>query len=52
MEEVVSSVFEIIVFNDVGLLWSVLKVLLGINDWYNEFRMELLLLIVLIESYK
>lgn len=52
MEEVVSSVFEIIVFNDVGLLWSVLKVLLSINDWYNVFRIELLLLIVLIESYK
>lgn len=52
MEEVVSSVLEIITPNDTGLLWSALKVSRSINDRYNEPRTESSLLTALIESYK
>ena len=52
IEEVVSSVLEIIAPNDAGLLWSVLKVLPSINDRYNEPRTESSLLTTLVESYK
>ena len=52
MEEVVSSVLEIIAPNDAGLLWSALKASPSINDRYNEPRTESSLLTALIESYK
>lgn len=52
MEEVVSSVLEIIAPNDAGLLWSALKASRSINDRYNEPRTESSLLTALIESYK
>ena len=52
MEEVVSSVLEIIAPNDSGLLWSALKASPSINDRYNEPRTESSLLTALIESYK
>lgn len=52
MEEVVSSVLEIIAPNDAGLLWSALKASPSINDRYNAPRTESSLLTALIESYK
>ncbi|KAK2551331.1 hypothetical protein P5673_027724, partial [Acropora cervicornis] len=52
MEEVVSSVLEIIAPYDAGLLWSALKASPSINDRYNEPRTESSLLNALIESYK
>lgn len=52
MEDVVSSVLEVIAPNDAGLLWSALKASPGINDRYNEPRAESSLLSALIESYK
>ena len=52
MEEVVSSVLEIIAPDDAELLWSALKASPSINDLYNEPRTESSLLTALIESYK
>ena len=52
MEEVVSSVLEIVAPNDAGLLWSALKASPSINDRYSEPKTESSLLTALIESYK
>ena len=52
MEDVVSSVLEVIAPNDAGLLWGALKASPGINDRYNEPKAESSLLSALIESYK
>ena len=52
MEDVVSTVLEVIAPNDAGLLWSALKAPPGINDRYNEPKAESSLLTALIESYK
>ena len=52
MEEVVSSVLEIIALNDAGSLWSALKASPSINDRYNAPGTESSLLTALIESYK
>ena len=52
MEDVVSSVLEVIAPNDAGLLWGALKASPGINDRYNEPKAESSLLSTLIESYK
>ena len=52
MEDVVSSVLEVIAPNDAGLLWGALKASPGINDRYNEPKAESSLLSALIERYK
>ena len=53
MEEVVSTVLEVIAPNDAGLLWSALKASPRINDQYNDPKTsESSLLTALVESYK
>lgn len=52
MEEVVTTVLEVIAPTDAGLLWSAFKTSKGINARYNEPKTELSLLNALVESYK
>ena len=52
MEEVVTTVLDVIAPNDAGMLWKALKKSSGINDKYNEPTMDSTLLMALVESYK